>query len=1070
MATEYPPLGKSFVLSYSNNDRNFPIIAIRKDPRVENYKIPEDLSPHPETKRYPNHVFTGAQPTNSDERVQWVYEILPAPWVPFTRYDDDLGPIQGRRRFVKNEGQVASLTANTRTTYEARDGSAIVYTEIEESWSTSTDDDGNSLFPVKDRDTYDNRFGAIKERRQLFVPTGDERASLEYQDPTITQITYEPYNEYLSFKITTSYNLSGPIRREDIYDPVRGPVQRISQVIYDSGNLEGSLVRQDGTVTQTSYQPVNNLVVDRVVETYSSSGPIMQGRMIDSDGNIATLSRQVVASGTEADSGYKITSSSIAPENKEIGIKQTVKVDKFPVLSGAQIDPRYGVVLQYTKELVDASTAVGGVSNLESVEIEPKNQWHSWKLTTRISQLPNDQVWYGYRKESFPDVLIDLKIVGTETYQPVPTWRVAPDTPLRARYTRKFSLGPPQEEPQDLSPKYWAEPFYAAIEYLRVSQSESSTTSNSTSSGTNTSSNNSISNVVSDGTQQSLNSSNSQSSSTSDSYQQSSGTGTSSNRSESSGTNENVSRSSSFSVSESKSFGTSKSETQGNSTSTNNSISYSSGSSESTNESQSVSSSFSQNIAGSNNDGGAFSFNKSGGLSSSTNDSQTTSRATSKTKSTGKNKSISKTNSESSVESEFETENKSENTSESNQTGSSTSTSTGGSKNFTNTVSQNSSTSSGTSSGSNSGDSNSVNASNNYTSVTSALQSSGESSDITQTDSGTSSRQSIYTNKGRSESDQIQRNDSNSGSYTISSFSGTTSQSSTSESTSNVLSSGTSESNSQNETESESKNKSNSESKSTGKSKSTNKSNGENTSEGSVDSDGTTDSDSRGSQNSITNSTSSSETSTISEQGSYSVSNSTVNSKTTSSSTSSSIGTSSSESSTNSYSSGSSNANNSSSSSSTGNNETNSTSDTKSTGSGSGIQNTSTSSTSSSTGNSLTTSSVDSNSTSESSGQTWSTNNSNSTSTSSGSSSSVNFSTSQNSTTSKNKSIFSLSLPKCLRRDIGVTLPSGDTFNIPATRQTDLNWGSYVEVARQSEHWKQGIWITEITEVYLPEI
>jgi hypothetical protein len=57
-----------------------------------------------------------------------------------------------------------------------------------------------------------------------------------------------------------------------------------------------------------------------------------------------------------------------------------------------------------------------------------------------------------------------------------------------------------------------------------------------------------------------------------------------------------------------------------------------------------------------------------------------------------------------------------------------------------------------------------------------------------------------------------------------------------------------------------------------------------------------------------------------------------------------------------------------------------------------------------------------------------------------------------------------------LRNNIDVTLPSGEAFQIPATIQTDLNWGSYVEVARQSEHWKQGIWITEIIEVYLPEL
>jgi hypothetical protein len=63
-----------------------------------------------------------------------------------------------------------------------------------------------------------------------------------------------------------------------------------------------------------------------------------------------------------------------------------------------------------------------------------------------------------------------------------------------------------------------------------------------------------------------------------------------------------------------------------------------------------------------------------------------------------------------------------------------------------------------------------------------------------------------------------------------------------------------------------------------------------------------------------------------------------------------------------------------------------------------------------------------------------------------------------------------LTIPKCLRSDINVTLPSGEDFVIPATRQTDLNWGNYIEVARQSEHWKQGIWITEITEIYLPEL
>jgi hypothetical protein len=155
-------------------------------------------------------VFTGAQPASGDQVVTHVYEILPDPYVPFTRYDDDLGPIQGRRRSVKNEGQVARLGPNQRVTYEAREGSAIVYTEIEEEWSIETDEDGNSLFPIKDRDFYESSRGAVQERRQLFVPTGEEEGTLENVNGVITQTSYEPYNEFLSVKIVQTYKVNGP--------------------------------------------------------------------------------------------------------------------------------------------------------------------------------------------------------------------------------------------------------------------------------------------------------------------------------------------------------------------------------------------------------------------------------------------------------------------------------------------------------------------------------------------------------------------------------------------------------------------------------------------------------------------------------------------------------------------------------------------------------------------------------------------------------------------------------------------------------------------------------------------
>jgi hypothetical protein len=207
---EQPPLNRSYVISYAANDRDYPVIGLRLDPRVAGYRVPEDLSPHPDSKRYPNHVFTGSQPSNGDERVTHVYEILPSPYVPFTRYDDDLGPIQGRRRSVKNEGQEASLAADKKVSYEGREGSAIVSNEIEETWSIKTDEDGNSLFPLKDRDFYDPSRGAVQERRQLFVPTGEEEGTLENVNGVITQTSYEPYNEFLSVKIVQTHKVDGP--------------------------------------------------------------------------------------------------------------------------------------------------------------------------------------------------------------------------------------------------------------------------------------------------------------------------------------------------------------------------------------------------------------------------------------------------------------------------------------------------------------------------------------------------------------------------------------------------------------------------------------------------------------------------------------------------------------------------------------------------------------------------------------------------------------------------------------------------------------------------------------------
>ena len=375
---EAPPLNRIYVFGYSANDRDFPIVSLTADPRVAGYQVPKDLSACPD-KRYPNHLFTGAQPISGDQRVRHVWEILPSPWVPFTRYDDDLGPVQGRRRSVKNEEQVATLSSSKRTTYEGREGSAIVLTETEESWSIKTDANGNSLFPVKTRNFYDPSRGNVKETRQLIVATGRETATLTRQstsrlntrptivDIDIVQTTYEPYNQFLSFKIVQIYRVAGP------------------QLVGQSTNNEGQLVQ---VTTQRKaffgYRPPNPTATKTVEVNREDAASIVE-RIVDApkvfDSKTVSASKpDVIPEQFRASRPTQTTQETVAQsvttmpalgandlEKSEQRVtehtvrKSTTTRDNgtLPELRGQEYEPSVNIVVPYTESVVAAGTSLG---------------------------------------------------------------------------------------------------------------------------------------------------------------------------------------------------------------------------------------------------------------------------------------------------------------------------------------------------------------------------------------------------------------------------------------------------------------------------------------------------------------------------------------------------------------------------------------------------------------------------------------------------------------------------------------------------------------------------------------
>lgn len=118
------------------------------------------------------------------------YEVLPGPYLPFTRWSDLLGPIQGTRRAVVWASQAATLTATAKTTYEAREGSSYVAWELVETNSNGTGSAGNPAYPIFTEDIHDNDKGEVQRVTQVVVATGSEASSSTVSGSTVTHIDY----------------------------------------------------------------------------------------------------------------------------------------------------------------------------------------------------------------------------------------------------------------------------------------------------------------------------------------------------------------------------------------------------------------------------------------------------------------------------------------------------------------------------------------------------------------------------------------------------------------------------------------------------------------------------------------------------------------------------------------------------------------------------------------------------------------------------------------------------------------------------------------------------------------
>lgn len=300
--------------------------------------------------------------SNEFVKVLRVFELLPGPWVPFTRYDDDLGPVQGRRRAVLNVGQQGGvITPTSKTNYEGRDGSSVVLLEIQENWSDGSGTPNNPIFPLQRWATYTDARGDVFHTSQIQpAPFGPFEATLDHNGGVWTKTWYEPYpdNPYLVKRFT-----------EEWFD-----------VIVNDQLLTSEFGGAIASATERTAEP---------------------GQQSPERGLMVIDSKTVTTS----------------PEEQTL---RTVKNPEsaWPILTGSHTDERTGIVVGFTKQVVDANTPIPARSGCRGPFVE--QQPYDWDKKIQIisavdlNSLPPAESWMTTRPFNLPPTLLSVEAIWSD--------------------------------------------------------------------------------------------------------------------------------------------------------------------------------------------------------------------------------------------------------------------------------------------------------------------------------------------------------------------------------------------------------------------------------------------------------------------------------------------------------------------------------------------------------------------------------------------------------------------------------------------------------------------------------
>lgn len=131
----------------------------------------------------------------------------------------------------------------------------------------------------------------------------------------------------------------------------------------------------------------------------------------DSGANQTTTVQRVQPGTVDPEGGLLVIADSVAEQtSKAVAVQTRTVVDEQPLLHGEQVDEATGILIKYTKQIVDAGTT----SDEPFHELQPVNKFKSILIISSIdeSTLPEPKTWKSTIRHAFPDILTELEILA----------------------------------------------------------------------------------------------------------------------------------------------------------------------------------------------------------------------------------------------------------------------------------------------------------------------------------------------------------------------------------------------------------------------------------------------------------------------------------------------------------------------------------------------------------------------------------------------------------------------------------------------------------------------------------